>query len=313
MNYSEIKYNPEENKYSVSKIDGEYITKGPLNVGFQITRRCNLKCIYCAESAMLPEMSLAEIEKAFINLKNADVSKINITGGEPLVRKDLKDIINLGKNLDFYLTVGSNAVLVDDNIADFLSDKLVYFESTLDGSRKLHNSVRGKYNEVINGMKKISARKIPLHIAMVLLNKSVDDAKHVMDVAQTLNAQHVKFLIPIYKGRGKTLPLSSRNNTHLDDMWAELCEYKNANKFNYAISLADWRKIGTGAVILVNANGDMVASPSFVETTAELPKNDSVEFLGNILEDSVKTLWKHFPYKDNHIKKYTFETMLSQT
>jgi len=62
--YSKVRYDPKNNLFYVTKINGEYITKGPLNVGFQVTRKCNLKCIYCSESPPLKDMSLNEISIA---------------------------------------------------------------------------------------------------------------------------------------------------------------------------------------------------------------------------------------------------------
>ncbi|MFA5303112.1 MAG: radical SAM protein [Candidatus Nanoarchaeia archaeon] len=299
MKYSNIGYNPKENLYIVDDI---LKTRGPLNVGFQITRKCNLKCIYCSEASNLPDLSYEQIKKGLINLRDAKVLKVNITGGEALCRKDFVDIVDLSKDLGFHVAIDSNATLVSDEIADSLSGKLIYFESTIDGTPKTHNRVRGRYDDVIKGIKKIAERKIPLYLAMVLLGKSLDDAKHVLKMGHELGAKYVKYLTPIPKARGKELPDEYLNNIFLEDIWQNVCEFKEKEGLSPLISLADWSKIGKGSVILVNSNGEMVGSPSIGEPGCVTP-------LGNILKESVENLWKNYPYKINHVNKYTGKTM----
>lgn len=300
--YSATSYDPETNLYQVSKIDGQYRTRGPLNVGFQITRKCNLKCIYCSELPNLPDLEFSQIEKGLKNLRDAGVLKINLTGGEALLRKDIREIIDTCKDLGFYVAIDSNATLVTDELADFLADKLVYFESTIDGTPETHNRVRGRYDDVLKGIKKITERNIPTYLAMVLLGKSIEDMKHVLKVGHELGIKYVKFLTPIPKGRGKTLKSEYLDNPFLNDMWKEICQYRKQEGLSPAISLADWKKIGRGSVILINSDGDMVGSPSIGEENCVTP-------MANILQKPVDEMWKTFPHKDNHIRKYVGDTM----
>jgi MoaA/NifB/PqqE/SkfB family radical SAM enzyme len=295
-------YDPEKNLYYVSTIDGEFQTKGPLNVGFQITRRCNLKCIYCSESPNLPDLDFPQIVKSLENLKDAGVLKINLTGGEALLRRDLKDIVQKSVDLGFYVAIDSNAVLVTDDLADFLKGKITYFESTIDGTPETHNRVRGRYDDVISGIQKIVDRNIPTYLAMVVLGRSIEDVKHVLKTGHELGVKYIKFLTPIPKNRGKSLPKEYLENPYLDEIWEEICQYKKKEGLTPSISLADWKKIGRGSVILINSDGEMVGSPSIGEPECVTP-------MGNILKQSVKDMWRNYPHKDNHIKKYIGDTM----
>ena len=301
--YSKVRYDPKNNLFYVTKINGEYITKGPLNVGFQVTRKCNLKCIYCSESPPLKDMGLNEISIAFKNLKLAGVKLIKLTGGEALMRRNIKEIIECAKSFGFYVAMDSNATLITDEMAEFLASKLVYLESTIDGRQETHNKVRGKYNEVIAGIKRVAERGLPVYIAMVLLGDSLEDAKHVLNVAHTLNARFVKFLTPIPKARGKTLPSDYLDNPRLEKIWKELCKYKRDNKLKPTITLSDWKRIGRVSIILIHPDGMAIGSPSIGEEACITP-------LGNVLTQPMTELWKGYPHKLNHILKYTFETML---
>ncbi len=69
-----------------------------------ITQQCNLKCPYChreGQSISKREMTLDEIEKIIKNAKEVGIKKIKITGGEPLIRKDVIEIIEIIKKYDF--------------------------------------------------------------------------------------------------------------------------------------------------------------------------------------------------------------------
>jgi len=90
-----------------------------------ITENCNLRCKYCmpAEGINLTPkshiMTADEIEtiaKTFIDL---GVKKIRMTGGEPLVRKDAKDIIQRLGKLGVSLHITTNGILVDEYMETF--------------------------------------------------------------------------------------------------------------------------------------------------------------------------------------------------
>ena len=66
-----------------------------------ITNRCNVNCLYCHHDGMLPsseEMTPDEIAKISEVAKTLGVKKIRISGGEPLIRKDIVEIIDKQQN-----------------------------------------------------------------------------------------------------------------------------------------------------------------------------------------------------------------------
>ena len=90
-----------------------------------ITEHCNLRCTYCMPAegiSLTPKphlMTADEIVSIAQTFVDAGVTKIRLTGGEPLVRKDAKDVIaRLGK-LGVELTITTNGILVHDFIDTF--------------------------------------------------------------------------------------------------------------------------------------------------------------------------------------------------
>jgi GTP 3',8-cyclase len=90
-----------------------------------LTERCNLRCFYCMpeegiqlrdKAEFMSSEELIEIAKTFVSM---GIKKIRLTGGEPLIKKDIGNILEeLGK-LPVELSITTNAVLVDRYIEDF--------------------------------------------------------------------------------------------------------------------------------------------------------------------------------------------------
>lgn len=114
-----------------------------------LTNRCNLRCITCyknAGEAYENELNTKEVKKLLkTNRKNAN-PKIIISGGEPLLRKDLVDILKYIKKLKFkYVSLITNGTLLNDFITSKISKLVDFVQVSLDGSNPLVNDkIRGK-------------------------------------------------------------------------------------------------------------------------------------------------------------------------
>lgn len=107
-----------------------------------ITENCNLRCTYCmpAEGIQLtPKKHLMtaeeilEIAKTFVSL---GVTKIRLTGGEPLVRKDAKEILLSLSKLGTELTLTTNGLLVHDYITVFKEAGITSLNVSIDTLQK---------------------------------------------------------------------------------------------------------------------------------------------------------------------------------
>lgn len=98
-----------------------------LNIAFlAITNRCNLKCIHCSamsKSDNIDNLSNSEIFNIIDQIDSLDVPNINITGGEPLIRNDIKEILKYSKvNYKGKVTLSTNGLLINnDNIYDIVN------------------------------------------------------------------------------------------------------------------------------------------------------------------------------------------------
>jgi molybdenum cofactor biosynthesis protein A len=113
-----------------------------------ITEHCNLRCTYCMPAegiALTPRAHLMTAEeivtiaKTFIKL---GVTKIRLTGGEPLVRKDAKIIIEQLGKLDVELTLTTNGILVHEFIDTFKEAGITTLNVSIDSLKK------DKFNQI---------------------------------------------------------------------------------------------------------------------------------------------------------------------
>lgn len=113
-----------------------------------ITENCNLRCTYCMPAegiALTPKAHIMTadeiviIAQTFINL---GVTKIRLTGGEPLVRKDAKSIIKRLGKLGVELTLTTNGILVDEFIDTFKDAGIKTLNLSIDSLQK------EKYNRI---------------------------------------------------------------------------------------------------------------------------------------------------------------------
>lgn len=148
------------------------------NISILITERCNLFCKHCAanskkmnETVDIPTEEMLNILSKVIKCKP---ESITISGGEPLVRKDFKDIINFIKNnSDISIDLMTNATLINHELAEFLANHVDVFDISMDGyDEKSCALIRGHgvFDKVISGIKLLQmygAKKIALSMVDV--------------------------------------------------------------------------------------------------------------------------------------------------
>ncbi len=134
---------------------------------WECTLSCNAKCKHCGSSAENKtydgELSTEEIKNAFKQIAtDMDARKIwiNVTGGEPLVRKDLCDVMEYATcELGFHWGMTTNGILLnDDNINKLKKANLDSISISIDGLEDTHDSfrgIKGSYKIIIDNIQKV--------------------------------------------------------------------------------------------------------------------------------------------------------------
>ena len=107
----------------------QYPTILPKVAALELTYRCNHKCLFCScpweadEKYLKEELSYQEWTQIIDTLMSAGVSSFTLTGGEPLMREDLKDIIDYILSRGATLNMISNGRKITDEFLDFIAER----------------------------------------------------------------------------------------------------------------------------------------------------------------------------------------------
>lgn len=113
------------------------------NVDFELTYRCNLKCIHCYNppDQGKEKLTTPEILKTIYDLCAFGFKEIHITGGEPFMHPDLIQILTYANNLGVKVLLETNGTLLLD-IEKLSKLKNLTLRTSIDGPEKIHNQIR---------------------------------------------------------------------------------------------------------------------------------------------------------------------------
>lgn len=131
-------------------------------VRISLTEKCNLRCIYCMPKGYVPsnevEITREEVNKIVSALATIGIKKVRFTGGEPLVRNDIIDIINDTKNVNGIkdIAITTNGVLLEDKIMKLKEAGLTRINISLDSLKKdtFKNITGGNVDGILKSIKK---------------------------------------------------------------------------------------------------------------------------------------------------------------
>jgi AdoMet-dependent heme synthase len=121
----------------------------PLVISWNVTARCNLKCAHCninaGERKDIDELSTDGAKLLMHQIAEVSKPLLILSGGEPLLRKDIFELIRYGTERGLKMAMGSNGMLIDDAVARKLKDAGITTVSiSLDSSTpELHDQFRG--------------------------------------------------------------------------------------------------------------------------------------------------------------------------
>ena len=169
-----------------------------MNITIDVTTKCNLRCKHCRTNEIIHKLSLDEIKTIVKKCKESKPRGVFISGGEPLTRNDIADVIKETKKLAPITILNTNSLLLtEEKLQELIDAGLNYIQVSLDGIEKYHDFIRGKgtYKKTIEKLKLISkySDKIKLHISSVVSSINIDGVEEL--VHQILDVEQIKVQI----------------------------------------------------------------------------------------------------------------------
>jgi len=151
----------------------------PLEASIEVTRRCPLECRHCYNNlpmgdldAKRREMTKEEHFRVLDELVEMGCFWILYTGGEIFARKDFLEIYTYAKEKGFLITLFTNGILINEQIADYLKEWPPFaIEITLYGrTRETYEALTmlpGSYDRCLRGIRLLKERNLPLKLKTV--------------------------------------------------------------------------------------------------------------------------------------------------
>ena len=152
-----------------------------------VTDKCNLRCVYCMPPEGVPPLrhdeilSFEEIAAAARAAANLGITKIRLTGGEPLVRRGIANLVRMLARIPGVETLAmtTNAALLSPALARELKDaglqRINISLDSLDPERYAALTRCGKLDEAISGIQAALSLSIPVKINMVIFPETTEE------------------------------------------------------------------------------------------------------------------------------------------
>lgn len=155
------------------------IPSAPSYLLWEITLRCNFRCVHCAAGAgrgRRSELTTREALSVCNDIKALGVSSVALMGGEPLVRKDWKLIVEELRRLDINVGIVTNGFLFTEEVAEFCAQLGVSQVCvSLDGAEaEVHDYIRnrkGAFVRAIEAINLMCSMELPYRTVITSVNK----------------------------------------------------------------------------------------------------------------------------------------------
>lgn len=192
----------------------------PLFVGWAVTNKCNLNCLYCGrnKTASDDEMSAPQGRLVIDQLNLLGTKVISFTGGEPLLREDIYELIDYATAKGIYVNMNTNGTLFIEREKEL--EKLNSVRFSLDGDKDVNDYIRGKgvYEKVIAAINSCRKQQIKSCIVSTISKYNISSIDFLIELAEQL---HIGV---IFQPVTLTLLKSLVTNPHIPDTM----DYKGA-------------------------------------------------------------------------------------
>lgn len=280
------------------------------NLFLELTLRCNERCIHCGsrcgEHDRVPELSLEQYKRILDDVKRDFGTKqveLDITGGEPLLRRDFYDIMGYAHSLGFRWGMTSNATLIDAQAAHRLYEcGMKTIAVSIDGLEDTHDRLRGREGAFAAAMKGIEALISHggfqhIQITTVMNHRNISELPAMFDMLREVDIDSWRVINIEPIGRALDAP----DLMLTDDEYRRMFDFirdKRAEGYPltygcshylglaYERQVREWYFLCNAGIYTASiaSNGDILACLD-IERRPELVQ-------GNILKDSLKDVWQ---------------------
>jgi len=182
-------------------------------VVWNVTRRCNLKCVHCYSHSddreYRGELSFDEGRNLIDDLALFGSPVILFSGGEPLIRGDILELIRYAVGKHLRAVVSTNGTLITKPVAEKLQEiGLSYVGISLDGLEEVHDAfrgVRGAFSRAMTAIDNCREAGLKVGLRFTINRRNFRDIPGIFDLVEERRIPRICFYHLVYSGRGTDL------------------------------------------------------------------------------------------------------------
>lgn len=182
-------------------------------VVWNITRECNLKCVHCYNDSgagrKCNDASTPEAKAVLDDIAAYGVPSILFSGGEPLMRPDLFELMEYAAGVGLRTVISTNGTLIDEDAAKRVKDLGVsYVGISLDGIGKINDKFRGMdgaFERAVRGIKNCQAAGVRVGLRLTLTKRNVQDIEGLFNFFDAEGVERACFYHLVPSGRGQDM------------------------------------------------------------------------------------------------------------
>ncbi|MDD3654604.1 MAG: putative heme d1 biosynthesis radical SAM protein NirJ1 [Desulfotomaculaceae bacterium] len=195
-----------------NQTNGAIAGRGPVVV-WNCTRSCNLQCIHCYASAEARkyegELTNLEALRFIDQLAEGKVPVLLLSGGEPLLRKDLGKLIAYASSKGIRVTLSTNGTLLNrETVLGLKHLGVGYIGVSIDGIGAVNDRFRGRqgaYNAALSGIRTCTSLGQRVGLRFTINKYNYQEINAIFDLLEEENIPRVCFYHLVYSGRGSKM------------------------------------------------------------------------------------------------------------
>ena len=292
--YLKLAYSPE------AKSSERFV---PVVMSWNVTRECNMKCSHCyinaTEKKLGNELTTQEGKNLIDQICQVSKPLLVLSGGEPLLRSDIYELIRYGTSKGLKMGLGSNGSLIDDSVAAKLkaagiATVSISLDSNIAAQHDEFRGVAGAWQKAVDACKALRKNNVLVQVNTTLTHENYNQIDDIMSLAEDIGVEnfHLFFLVPTGRGTKLTDISPQKYEDMITKTFAKVANHRLnvrpscAPQFmriakGMGLDMRQWVRGCMAAMYYcrVYPNGDITPCPY-------LPIK-----LGNIREQSFKDIW----------------------
>ena len=181
-------------------------------VVWNITRACNLRCMHCyanAKDGSDDRITHSDAKRIIDDLSDFGVPVLLFSGGEPLLREDIIELIRYAVKKGIRAVLSTNGTLITEDMAERLRDAgISYVGISLDGLEEINDrfrGVKGAFKKAMEGIENCKKKGIKVGLRFTINRFNASEVPKIFDLSEKEGIDRICFYHLVYSGRGSSL------------------------------------------------------------------------------------------------------------